>query len=70
MALPLQPTWPLHTLPPTLLRCPGQTALFLCACSCPVMLVVGDNAPAEDGVVSEDRVLVQVGGKGKGVTCS
>lgn len=30
----------------------GST-LFLRVRSCPVMLVVGDNAPAEDGVVSE-----------------
>lgn len=29
-----------HTAP-HLAPCPGQTALFLCACSCPVMLVVG-----------------------------
>ena len=61
---------PSHTLPPTSLRGPGQTALFLCACSCPVMLVVGDNAPAEDGVVSEGRALAREGGKRKGVTRS
>lgn len=50
MPLALQPAPAAPTAPPAF---PGQTILPLCVRSCPVMLVVGDNAPAEDGVVSE-----------------